>query len=131
MGTCHESSKIVSKYHQIFNKKLSNIIIRIPVNAFMAYMTGNSLQIIPITMTLMLFTNPLKQIAQIPTLFKKFETPQNSSEIFSAKLIFLLCQIGSMLVGVWRLQNMGLLPTTRSDWVAWENPVEVCDLQLF
>lgn len=33
--------------------------------------------------------------------------------------------MGTMGIGVYKLSSMGLLPNTRSDWVAWESDSQV------
>lgn len=52
--------------NELKSKKIYELAIgpakSIPMNAFMSYMTGNSLQIIPVTMTMMLLWNPIKAI---------------------------------------------------------------------
>ncbi|CAH2353813.1 ER membrane protein complex subunit 4 [[Candida] railenensis] len=98
----------------------------IPMNLFMSYMTGNSLQIIPIMMAFNLFMSPLKAIfTETNKNFKQLITPENSNDILVAKAIFVLCQLACMSVGVWKLNTMGLIPRHRSDWLAWEEVVQV------
>lgn len=98
----------------------------IPMNLIMSYMTGNSLQIIPIMMTLMLLWNPLKAIfTETNAAFKPFETKGNLSDILKAKAVFVICQIGSIAVGVWKLNNMGLIPNREADWLAWKGVVQL------
>lgn len=95
----------------------------IPMNLFMSYMTGNSLQIIPVTMTLMLLWNPIKAIFNDTNLiFKKLITKNNNIEIIQAKLIFIICQLLNMAIGVYKLYKMGLIPHQEADWLAWKEP---------
>lgn len=92
----------------------------IPMNVIMSYMTGNSLQIIPMTMTLMLLWNPLKAIIfETNPAFKGLQSKNITTEIFVAKLLFILCQLANMAVGVYKLYKMGLIPNTEADWLAW------------
>lgn len=98
----------------------------IPLNVIMSYMTGNSLQIIPVTMTLMLLWNPIKAIFNdTNTTFKNLITKENESQILLAKLVFVICQLGSMSVGVYKLYNMGLIPHSEADWLAWKEIVNI------
>ena len=93
----------------------------VPMNLFMAYMAGNSLQIIPIMMTFMLLWNPIKSIfTETNAQFKHLQTPQNASDILLTKAVFVVCQLGCLGVGVWKLNGMGLIPNLRSDWLGWE-----------
>ncbi|ABN65055.2 predicted protein [Scheffersomyces stipitis CBS 6054] len=93
----------------------------IPMNAIMSYMTGNSLQIIPMTMTLMLLWNPLKAIfTETNDTFKGLITKKNSSNILLAKLGFVFFQLLNMSIGIYKLYTMGLIPNTEADWLAWK-----------
>ncbi|CUM54113.1 uncharacterized protein AC631_04749 [Debaryomyces fabryi] len=97
----------------------------IPMNLIMSYMTGNSLQIIPIMMTLMLFWNPLKAIfTETNANFKSLETKKNASDILLTRTVFVVCQLACMAVGIWKLYNMGLIPNSESDWLAWKEAVQ-------
>ncbi|CAK7903610.1 ER membrane protein complex subunit 4 [[Candida] anglica] len=98
----------------------------IPMNLIMSYMTGNSLQIIPIMMTFMLLLNPLRAIfSETNSSFRNLTTPENGTDILLAKIVFVICQLGCAGVGVWKLNSMGLIPNNRSDWLAWEDAVNV------
>lgn len=93
----------------------------IPMNLIMSYMTGNSLQIIPITMTLMLFWNPLKAIfTDTNAAFRDLKTEDNGPDILLTKILFVTCQLLNMGVGIWKLYNMGLIPNKEADWLAWK-----------
>lgn len=97
----------------------------VPMNLIMSYMTGNSLQVIPIMMTFMLFWNPLKAIfTETNSSFKNLETKKNSSDILLSKAVFVACQLGCMAVGIWKLYKMGLIPNSESDWLAWKEVVQ-------
>ncbi|KAI5949556.1 hypothetical protein KGF54_005433 [Candida jiufengensis] len=92
----------------------------IPMNAFMSYMTGNSLQIIPVTMTIMLLWNPLKSIFnETNPMFLKLKNNDNFQEIIFAKFVFIIFQLLNMSIGIYKLYKMGLIPHTEADWLAW------------
>lgn len=74
---------------------------------------------------MMFFTAPFKQLAGVNEQFSKLESPTNASTILFFKIIYVLGVLASVGVGVWKLSGMGLLPNTRSDWVAWEVPSKV------
>ncbi|ODV78842.1 uncharacterized protein CANTADRAFT_53803, partial [Suhomyces tanzawaensis NRRL Y-17324] len=96
----------------------------LPMTAFMSYMTGNSLQIIPMTMAFMLLWNPIKAIfTETNALFKNLSTKDNSSTILQTKLVYVVCQLLNMAVGVYKLSNMGLIPNREADWLAWKEVV--------
>ncbi|CAI5760310.1 unnamed protein product [Candida verbasci] len=125
--TTTKSKKEEAHLNTLKSKKIWEIAIgpakSLPMNLIMSYFTGNSLQIIPVTMTLMLLWNPLKVIFnETGTIFNKLETNKNKNEIILAKFVFIICQIANMLIGIYKLYNMGLIPHSESDWLAWQEP---------
>ncbi|EEA20945.1 hypothetical protein EYB25_008422 [Talaromyces marneffei] len=94
---------------------------QIPMNAIMMYMSGNSLQIFSIMMVFMLFKGPIQGLIATNAQFVKFETESNRTKIWGCKAVYVLMQLVLLGMGVWKVNAMGLLPTTRSDWLAWES----------
>ncbi|KAB8349769.1 hypothetical protein FH972_023783 [Carpinus fangiana] len=92
----------------------------LPMNAIGMYMTGNSLQIFSIFMVFQLFKTPLTALANINTTFSRFETETKKQDMIIAKLAFVACNLLALGLGVYKVNAMGLLPTTQSDWLAWE-----------
>ncbi|KAK1751988.1 hypothetical protein QBC47DRAFT_389415 [Echria macrotheca] len=92
----------------------------LPMTAIMMYMSGNSLQIFSIMMVFMAFKNPVVGILATNQAFERFETDSNRAKMFTVKLAYVAMQLVALALGVWKINNMGLLPTTRSDWLAWE-----------
>ncbi|KAI5777793.1 hypothetical protein EDC01DRAFT_388420 [Geopyxis carbonaria] len=92
----------------------------IPMNAIMMYMSGNTLQIFSIMMTAMLFMNPLKALASIGSTFQHFDNERTHSRLWPVKLAYAALQVATIALGIWKVNGMGLLPTTSSDWLAWE-----------
>lgn len=100
----------------------------IPMNLVMSYMTGNSLQIIPIMMTFTLFWNPVKAIFNETSIaFNGLRTEKNATNISLAQVAFVVCQLAAMSVGLYKLYKMGLLPTTEADWLAWKSPMRIVE----
>lgn len=91
------------------------------MNAIMMYMSGNSLQIFSIMMVFMLFKNPIQGLLATNSTFTRFETEGTRSKLLGVKLVYILMQFALLALGVWKVNGMGLLPTTRSDWLAWES----------
>ncbi|MCJ1277233.1 hypothetical protein MMC21_005043 [Puttea exsequens] len=92
----------------------------LPMNAIMMYMSGNSLQIFSIMMVFMLFKNPLTALTQTNEVFRRYETDGTRKWLWSIKVVYVLMNCVALALGVWKVNGMGLLPTTRSDWLAWE-----------
>lgn len=94
---------------------------QIPMSLLMSYMTGNSLQVIPIMMTLTLLWNPLKAIfTETGPAFRPLHTEANSTQILVMRLTFIVCQLAGAAIGVWKLGQMGLIPNREADWLAWK-----------
>lgn len=97
---------------------------QLPMNAFGMYMSGNSLQIFSIMMVFMLFKNPITALFAIQSTFARFESEGTRSQLLLVKLVFIGTNLLALGLGIWKVNGMGLLPTTRSDWLAWETPKE-------
>lgn len=99
----------------------------LPMSAIGMYMSGNSLQIFSIMMVFMLFKTPITAIIGMGPVFARFETPGTRRQLWGVKAVFVACNCLALALGIWKVNGMGLLPTTRSDWLAWETervPVE-------
>ncbi|KGQ08304.1 putative membrane protein [Beauveria bassiana D1-5] len=92
----------------------------LPMTLIMMYMSGNSLQIFSIMMVFMAFKNPIMGLANTNQAFERFQTETNSSKILQTKFVYVVMQLAALGVGIWKINGMGLLPTTRSDWLMWE-----------
>ncbi|GMG28431.1 unnamed protein product [Ambrosiozyma monospora] len=91
----------------------------IPMNAIMMYFSPNSLQLIPIMMTLMLFVNSIKEMLNVNEKFMNIDVDDDYDR-HTLKLVYLLCCCGNLLIGVVKLHYMGLIPDKSADWLAWE-----------
>ncbi|KAL5113529.1 hypothetical protein ACEQ8H_008594 [Pleosporales sp. CAS-2024a] len=93
---------------------------QLPMNAFGMYMTGNTLQIFSVFMVYSLFKTPVMAVVALPRTFAPFETPGTAGRLIGVKIVYVLCNMLMLGLGIWKVNAMGLLPTTRSDWLAWE-----------
>ncbi|KAF2237018.1 hypothetical protein EV356DRAFT_512292 [Viridothelium virens] len=93
---------------------------QLPMNGIMMYMSGNSLQIFSIMMVWMLFKNPINAILNINPTFARFETEGTKTNMLLVKIAYIATNLLALALGIWKVNGMGLLPTTRSDWLAWE-----------
>lgn len=90
----------------------------IPMNLIVNYMTGSSLQMISIMMTLMLLWNPLKAIFTVDP-FLGLRTAENSADLRLPRLVFIICHLANAAIGVYKLNSMGLIPNKEADWLSW------------
>ena len=47
---------------------------------------------------------------------------QAPPSLWQQKAVYFVCQVGLLCVGLWKCNNMGLLPTHESDWLAFRDP---------
>lgn len=80
------------------------------MNAIMMYMSGNTLQIFSIMMTVMLFMNPLKALSSVGSTFSRFDNERTHTRLWPVKLAYIGLQIATILLGIWKVNGMGLLP---------------------
>ncbi|KAI9501048.1 hypothetical protein BX070DRAFT_229322 [Coemansia spiralis] len=95
----------------------------IPMQAFMAWMSGTSVSIFSILITGMILMTPVKTIMSVQQTFAPLERAGKSSgsklDLTMQKAAFVAINIAGLLFGIYRLSIMGLLPTTTSDWLAF------------
>ncbi|AET38297.1 chaperone EMC4 Ecym_2581 [Eremothecium cymbalariae DBVPG len=95
----------------------------IPMNFIISYMSGTSLQIIPIMTALMLLSGPIKSVLQMRSAFSAVLGNNDiHSQVIGAMITYVLFQVVLMGIGLQKLNAMGLIPNTKSDWLAWESP---------
>ena len=75
----------------------------------------------------MFFVTPLKQLFTANQQFAKLTGKTNGIDIILTKIVFVLCHLVTIGAGIWKLGQMGLLPNTRSDWLAWEQQPTVLE----
>lgn len=66
------------------------------------------------------FKNPIQAIIATNATFARLETDGTKSTMLAVKAVYVLMNCLLLALGVWKVNAMGLLPTTRSDWLAWE-----------
>ena len=82
----------------------------LPMTAIMMYMSGNSLQIFSIMMVFMAFKNPAMGLMNTNQAFEKFHSESNAPQMLQVKFVYVVCQLVALAVGVWKINQMGLLP---------------------
>ena len=97
----------------------------LPMNFVMSYMSGTSLQIIPIMTALMMLVGPIKALFGIMKAFKPVLGNKDiEGQVRTAMIFFILGQVALMFIGIRKLNQMGLIPNATSDWLAWEKLVD-------
>ncbi|TID28617.1 hypothetical protein CANINC_002373 [Pichia inconspicua] len=95
------------------------------INFGMNYMSPNDIQVIPIMMLFMLFVNTFKEMFEVNSRFaavdSSIDAEVDTYDINIMKGIYVLSCVGNLMVGLWKLNKMGLIPNTTSDWLGWES----------
>ena len=75
---------------------------------------------------------PLKTLFSVKQTFKGFETGANGVgvNIIGQKLVFILGNLANVALAMYKCHSMGLLPTHKSDWLAFAEPLERAELSL-
>ncbi|TBU43804.1 hypothetical protein BD309DRAFT_990734 [Dichomitus squalens] len=96
----------------------------LPMQAFMLYMSGGGVQIFSMGIVFMLLSSPFKNLAAINTAFAPFAPasapPKSLTTLPLQKIAYLLCNLLTLALGLWKCRSMGLLPTGTGDWLAFE-----------
>ncbi|KAJ3557976.1 hypothetical protein NM688_g1186 [Phlebia brevispora] len=112
----------------------------LPMQAFMLYMSGGGVQIFSMGIVFMLLLSPFKNLAAINTAFASFSPiPANKKDIPDPKalttlplqkIVYLLCNLLTLGLGLWKCRSMGLLPMGTGDWLAFETRGQPPELTL-
>ncbi|KAF8229561.1 endoplasmic reticulum protein [Tricholoma matsutake] len=107
----------------------------LPMQAFMLYMSGGGVQIFSMGIVFMLLLTPFKNIAGINDAFSSFapstSDPKSLTTLPLQKAVFVLCNMVTLGVGLWKCRSMGLLPVGTGDWLAFETRGLAPEISLF
>lgn len=82
----------------------------LPMSAIGMWMSGNTLQIFSIFMVFQLFKSPFQAIMSMQGQFSRFESERTRQQMLMAKIVFILCNLAGVALGIWKIDKMGLLP---------------------
>ncbi|KAI0737899.1 hypothetical protein C8Q80DRAFT_1222632 [Daedaleopsis nitida] len=117
-----------ASYEELKSKRAWDFAIApaksLPMQAFMLYMSGGGVQIFSMGIIFMLLSSPFKNLASINTAFAPFAPASSSPKSFSTlplqKIVYFICNLFTLGLGLWKCRSMGLLPTGTGDWLAFE-----------
>jgi hypothetical protein len=92
----------------------------LPMQAFMLYMSGGGVQIFSMGIVVMLLLSPVMNIAGMNAAFTPFSPSPSPTALPLQKLTYVLCNVLTLLVGLWKCRSMGLFPAGTGDWLAFE-----------
>lgn len=64
----------------------------------------------------------------MPSDKKRIPDPKSLSTLPLQKIVYLLCNLLTLALGLWKCRAMGLLPTGTGDWLAFETRGQVSSL---
>ncbi|GJT89556.1 ER membrane protein complex subunit 4-like protein [Tanacetum coccineum] len=83
---------------------------------FMMWMAGSTVHLFSIGITFSALWQPLSALQGVGKVFEPYK--DSKVDLLAPKLLFIALNLGGMLLGVWKLNTLGLLPTHASDWVS-------------
>lgn len=154
------SLSVSANYETLKDKRAWDLAIApaksLPMQAFMLYMSGGGVQIFSMGIVFMLLLSPFKNLAgmsngawhlfthasatdelvafapfaPVPTGKKVAPNPNALSTLPLQKFVYLLCNLLTLALGLWKCRSMGLLPTGTGDWLAFETRGQVSSMVL-
>ncbi|KAI0692212.1 hypothetical protein BC835DRAFT_1407096 [Cytidiella melzeri] len=138
------STSASASYEAMKDKRAWDLAISpaksLPMQAFMLYMSGGGVQVFSMGIVFMLLLSPFKNVAGINTAFaplapvpagkKQAPKPNALTTLALHKLVYLLCNLLTLAIGLWKCRSMGLLPTGTGDWLAFETRGQPPELTL-
>ncbi|EIW85522.1 hypothetical protein CONPUDRAFT_21168, partial [Coniophora puteana RWD-64-598 SS2] len=98
----------------------------LPMQAFMLYMSGGGVQVFSLGIVFMLLLSPIKNVFGMntaPASASPFLSPNLKAfehTLIPQKTVYVICNLLTLAVGLWKCRSMGLLPTGTGDWLAFE-----------
>lgn len=90
--------------------------------AFMMWMSGNTVQIFSIGITMTGLVSPIKAILSSGPAFARFAGDDKTTDVLLPRLLYCFIHLGGFAFALYKLSNLGLLPTHTSDWLTSEPP---------
>ena len=101
------------------------------MNAFMMYMSGKQLNMWSINVTTASIFTPLTGLLRLPTAFSKFEDVSGKVDLTMPKVLYIILNLVWLGVGLYKMSQMRLLPTTSADWsgrIVWKENMEISSI---
>ncbi|KJA15961.1 hypothetical protein HYPSUDRAFT_148458 [Hypholoma sublateritium FD-334 SS-4] len=123
-----KSTVSTESYDALKDKRAWDVAIApaksLPMQAFMLYMSGGGVQIFSIGIVFMLLLSPFKNVAGLNEAFAQYAPTNKKADSLTTlplqKIVYILCNLLTLGVGLWKCRSMGLLPTGTGDWLAFE-----------
>ncbi|XP_075506088.1 uncharacterized protein LOC142543015 [Primulina tabacum] len=90
--------------------------------AFMMWMAGSTVHLFSIGITFSALIQPINALRGVGKVFEPYK--DNKVDLIVPKLVFIALNLVGLLLGIWKLNSLGLLPTHVSDWVSSMPPAQ-------
>lgn len=89
---------------------------------FMMWMAGSTVHLFSIGITFSALWQPISALQGVGKVFEPYK--DNKVDLLGPKLVFIALNLVGLVLGVWKLNTLGLLPTHASDWVSSLPPAQ-------
>lgn len=102
----------VQKAWEIAQAPFKNLLMM----GFMMWMAGSTVHLFSIGITFSALWQPISALQGVGKVFEPFQ--DSRIDLLLPKLVYTALNLAALLLGVWKLNTLGLLPTHASDWVS-------------
>eukprot|EP00252_Welwitschia_mirabilis_P009944 TRINITY_DN22907_c0_g1_i1.p1 TRINITY_DN22907_c0_g1~~TRINITY_DN22907_c0_g1_i1.p1 ORF type:complete len:177 (+),score=27.06 TRINITY_DN22907_c0_g1_i1:190-720(+) len=111
----------VQKVWEIAQAPFKNLLMM----GFMMWMAGNTVHLFSIGITFSALWQPISALQGVGKVFEPFQ--DSRIDLMLPKIVYISLNIAGLLLGIWKLNSLGLLPTHPSDWVSSLAPAPEID----
>ncbi|KAI6654754.1 ER membrane protein complex subunit 4 isoform X1 [Oopsacas minuta] len=97
---------------------------QVPMNLLLMYMTGSTISIYGLMMVGILMYRPISALLTSKDFYKQLRGDQKLLQMF----VYLLANIVSLLLGLYKCEMLGILPIYASDWIKFGIEREVLEI---
>eukprot|EP01018_Ginkgo_biloba_P013771 Gb_09592 [translate_table: standard] len=87
---------------------------------FMMWMAGNTVHLFSIGITFSALWQPISALQGVRKVFEPYQDAR--IDILLPKVVYIALNLAGLLLGIWKLNSLGLLPTHPYDWVSSLRP---------
>ena len=97
---------------------------QVPMNLFLMYMSGSTISIFSLMMVGLLMYRPISALLTSKEFYKQLRGDQRALQMF----VYLLANVASLVLGLYKCDMLGILPIYASDWIKFGVEREVLEI---
>lgn len=97
---------------------------QVPMNLFLMYMSGGTISIFSLMMVGLLMYRPISALLTCKDFYNQLRGDQRPLQMF----VYLLANVVSLLLGLYKCEILGILPIYASDWIKFGVEREVLEI---